>query len=196
MDTELERGAPGEQPPAPASEEPAPSPGAEEVRQPPDGQQPPVPGDELQKMMQQQVNEALRLHDTAIRQEMQRQAVLEQGERMLREQMAEIAKLDPAVQQLADLRAMPEFAEFDRLVRAGADLVSAYKAATYGRAQQGAAAAAKQAAINAVKGTGHLAPVGGTAHPEGSLSDEEMELWKRYGFSRAEAQKYHKRFSQ
>lgn len=151
---------------------------------------------DLKEMMQQQVNEALRLHDTAIRQEMQRQAVLEQGERMLQEQMAEIAKLDPAVQQLADLRAMPEFAEFDRLVRAGADLVSAYKAATYGRAQQGAAAAAKQAAINAVKGTGHLAPVGGTAHPEGSLSDEEMELWKRYGFSRAEAQKYHKRFSQ
>ena len=151
--------------------------------------------EDLKEMMQRQVDEALRQHDTAIQQEMARRSAIEQGERMLQEQMSEIAKLDPGIKELADLRNMPEFPEFDRLVRAGADLVSAYKAATYGRARQGAAAAAKQATINSVKGTGHLSPVGGTSHPEDSLTDEEMETWKRYGFSASEAQKYHKIFS-
>lgn len=79
-----------------------------------------------------------------------------QTERVIEDQIKEITRLDPSIKSFQDLSSMQNFAEFDRLVRDGYDLVSAYKVANYSIASSNAANAAKQAAINNAKGTSHM----------------------------------------
>lgn len=131
--------------------------------------------------------------------ELARQASIErmrvEGERQLNEQMAELSRIDPTLKSMADLPKMENFDQFDALVRNGLDLVSAYKVVNYDRAQKKTAEAAKQAAINSAKGTGHLAPVGGVGTDDQGLSDDDMDMWKRFGFSSKEAREYHKKLN-
>lgn len=104
----------------------------------------------------------------------QAQQVLEQqraaeGERRFNEQMAAITAIDGDYKSLADLQREPEFAEFDRRVREGEDMVSAFRNAFFERIISKRAAAGRQAALNAVKGKGHLntVGVGGTVSRKG-----------------------------
>lgn len=131
--------------------------------------------------------------------ELAKQAKIErmrvEGERQLNEQMAELSRIDPTLKSMADLPKMENFDQFDALVRNGLDLVSAYKVVNYDRAQKKTAEAAKQAAINSAKGTGHLAPVGGVGTDDQGLSDDDMDMWKRFGFAPKEAREYHKKLN-
>lgn len=93
--------------------------------------------------------------------EMERQQRARQGEQLFADQLREITKIDPGVKSLSDISTMPEFPEFDRLMRSGGhDLLSAYKLACFDRLAEKRAQASHQAAINAAKGKQHLAPVG------------------------------------
>lgn len=129
--------------------------------------------------------------------ELERQQLAREGEQLLGEQLRQIAKLDPAVKSLADLAAMPEFGEFDRLMRAGGhDLVSAYKLACFDRLAEKRAKASRQAAINAAKGKQHLAPVGGGAGGEEEISDEDFERYRAFipKITRTEAARKHQEY--
>lgn len=123
------------------------------------------------------------------------QAQKSEGERLLNEQVAEISRLDPSIKTLADIKGMKTFPQFDALVRSGVPLVVAYKAVNFESLAEGKAAAAKQAAINAAKGKSHLGPNNGTGSEAPSLTEEEYEEWAKYGISRKEAEKYHKKFN-
>ena len=96
-----------------------------------------------------------------------------EGERVLNSQIRRISELDPTVKTLADIAGMDTFPQFDALVRSGVPLDVAYKAVNFERLARGQAAAARQAAINAARGKGHLAPAGGEGPAPGGLTEEE-----------------------
>lgn len=150
-----------------------------------------VTADDMRAIARKEV--AAQQAELAKQAEMERMRV--EGIRQLNEQMAELSRLDPTLKTEADLLKMDNFAQFDALVRNGLDLVSAYKVVNFDRAQKKTAEAAKQAAINSAKGTGHLAPVGGVGTDDQGLSDADMDVWKRFGFSSKEAREYHKKLN-
>ena len=73
------------------------------------------------------------------------------------EQMRQIHELDPAINTVEDLAKMPNYAEFYRFVKQHRlSLVEAYRLANMERLTERAAAATKQAAINAAQSKAHL----------------------------------------
>lgn len=123
-------------------------------------------------------------------------AVLQAQSRMDR-QLGVIAQLDPELGSLAALARQPEFPEFDRLVQGGQDLVSAYKLAFFDRYARRSASAARQAAINEVRGKGHLASVGSGPQPQDDgLTDELIRSYRLYnpGMSRRDIARYHAKY--
>ena len=122
------------------------------------------------------------------------QAQRSEGERVLNSQIRRISELDPAVKTLADIAGMDTFPQFDALVRSGVPLDVAYKAVNFERLARGKAAAARQAAINAARGKGHLAPAGGAGPAPGGLTEEEYAEWANFGISRKEAEQYAKKY--
>lgn len=72
------------------------------------------------------------------------------------EQLKEIGALDPSVKSLEDLTKMPTYPRFYELVQRGNTLTDAFKLANYDTLTQSAAAGARQAAVNAARGKGHL----------------------------------------
>ena len=86
------------------------------------------------------------------------QAQMDQAMAQIQKDLVELQKLDPTVKSLEDLAAKPEKEKFEGYVRKGLSLVDAYKL-TYGDellARQGKAA--RQAAINDLRGKEHLTP--------------------------------------
>ena len=92
--------------------------------------------------------------------------------------LAEIRALDPEVNGLDDLLRMPNFAEFDRLVRRGCGLTEAYKLANFDRLSERRSAAARQAAMNALRGKRHLTATGGGAGEDVAIPQETLELYR------------------
>ena len=78
------------------------------------------------------------------------------NESYMKEQLAEISKLDPSIKTMDDLIEMENFEEFDRMAKAGATMVQAFKATAFDRLQAKRAEAARQAAVNAAKSKSHL----------------------------------------
>lgn len=79
-------------------------------------------------------------------------------------EVAEIGRLDPAIQTVSDLLTQPWSKEFYQYVQEGYSFLGAYHKAVSGALEQQAAAAAKQQAINQVRSKDHLksgAPQGG-----------------------------------
>lgn len=66
--------------------------------------------------------------------EMTRAGMLARGQALLNEQLGEIMRLEPEIRGLGDLTRMENFEQFDRMVRGGCDLVTAYKAGRSGPA--------------------------------------------------------------
>jgi hypothetical protein len=109
------------------------------------------------------------------------QARMDEGNRMLNDQVQQISSFYPDVKSLEDIAQMPTFPVFDQYVRNGLSLVDAFKLANYDTLSNRGTAAAKQAAINSAKGKGHLAPIGGGAGTPVNQVDipaAELELWK------------------
>ncbi len=75
----------------------------------------------------------------------------------MNEQLRQIHELDPAINTVEDLAKMPNYAEFYRFVKQNRlSLVEAYRLANMERISERAAAATKQAAINAAQSKAHL----------------------------------------
>jgi len=74
------------------------------------------------------------------------------------EQIREISAIDPTIKSLEDFRNMETYDRFYDLVKKGNTLLDAYKLANIDKLTQSAAAASRQAALNATAGKGHLNP--------------------------------------
>lgn len=128
---------------------------------------------------QQAAKEAEQLRQTV--EQIQQSEILRDGEAKLTSQLKEISKLDPAIKQFDDLTKMENFPLFDQLVKErGMDLVSAYKVANFEAATQKRAAAAKQAALNAVNGKNHLQPTGNQGTAEEAISEDRINAMKEF----------------
>lgn len=107
---------------------------------------------------------------------MQAQHVIEQSkiaeaEYALQNDLAEITKYDPSIKSMQDLASLPNFPEIlDRVTR-GASIVDAYKMVNFDNFMQHTNAAARQQAINQMRGKDHLATQTGVAQ-----SDEFVEV--------------------
>ena len=89
--------------------------------------------------------------------EQARRAAMEtQAKLRTEEELKEIGKLDPNIRELKDLTAMETYPRFLELVRRGNTLLDAYRLANLDALTSGAAAATRQAAINAVQSKRHM----------------------------------------
>ena len=120
---------------------------------------------------------------------MQAQQVIEQSkiseaETALQNDIAEISKIDSNIKGINDLAALPNFPEMlDRVAR-GANLVDAYKMVNFDAFMQHTNEAARQQAINQMRGKAHLPsqPTGvATENDEVEVPAEIMNSWKAEG---------------
>lgn len=89
--------------------------------------------------------------------EQARRAAMEtQAKLRTEEELKEIGKLDPNIRELKDLTAMETYPRFLELVKRGNTLLDAYRLANIDALTSGAAAATRQAAINAVQSKRHM----------------------------------------
>lgn len=108
---------------------------------------------------------------------MQAQRVLEQtkqreAEEALQRDLADISKYDPNIKGINDLAALPNFNEILDRVQRGASLIDAYKMVNFDNFMQHQNEAARQQAINQMRGKDHLtAPTKGVAQ-----TDEYVEV--------------------
>lgn len=76
----------------------------------------------------------------------------------------------------------------------GGSLVDAYKLLHYDEMRQAAAAAARQEAINQLRGAEHLHSIDpGGRSGQGGLTEDEYESYRLFGFSRSEAARAHQK---
>lgn len=115
---------------------------------------------------------------------MQAQQVIEQNkmvaaENALQRDFAEITKFDPNIKGINDLAALPNFPEMLDRVSHGMSLVDAYKIVNYGKSTD----AARQQAINQMRGKEHLATQSGVEQDEEyvEVPSEIMSRWKSEG---------------
>ena len=116
---------------------------------------------------------------------MQAQQVIEQNKLMnadaaIQRDLAEISKYDPNIKGINELAALPNFPEILDRVSRGASLVDAYKMVNFDNFMQHTNEAARQQAINQMRGKSHLA-----TQPQNVATDEEYievpkEIMARY----------------
>lgn len=119
---------------------------------------------------------------------MQAQNVIEQAQAAqeaarLQHDVEEISKIDPSIKSLSDLAALPNYpqmVEFCERYR-GASIVEAYKVCNYGNAKT----AARQQAINQMRGKEHLSTQTGVSETDEyvEVPPEIMSRWKSEGKS-------------
>ena len=119
----------------------------------------------------------------------QAQQVIEQNkmsmaEQQLQSDIASISKYDPNIKGIDDLAAMPNFPEIVDRVSKGQSLLDAYKTANFDALMQHTNEAARQQAINQMRGKSHL-----PSQSQGVATNEEyvevpadiMSRWKSEG---------------
>ena len=102
---------------------------------------------------------------------MQAQQVIEQNkmtqaEQALQNDLAEISKYDPSIKGIKDLSTLPNFPEILSRVERGASLIDAYKMVNFDTFMQHTNEAARQQAINQMRGKEHLTTQKGVAEAE------------------------------
>lgn len=104
-------------------------------------------------------------------------------------ELAEIHKLDPAINTVEDLLSMPDAKAFYDLVRKGNSFLDAYRLANFDRLQAARAEAARQQAMNNARGKDHLT---GTGTPQGTgaatVPPDEMRAFKLFNPTATEAE--------
>lgn len=105
-----------------------------------------------------------------------------------------IRALDPQVKGFADLPKMESFPRFIELAQRGYGFLDAFRAANFDAIVERRAKAARQAAVNELRSTRHLEPVGGAVQPASDMTQEELDWWKAFGFSEKKARYYHERY--
>lgn len=115
-------------------------------------------------------------------QEILQRTQLEQAERSMQNDIAEISKLDANIKSLDDLGKQPYAQELVRYVNSGLSLYEAYKLANFENLINQKSEASKQAAINQAKGKSHLSATDGVTTSDGLLDIPEKELSKWRAF--------------
>lgn len=120
---------------------------------------------------------------------MQAQQVIEQNkmagaQQQLQNDLAEIMQIDPTIKGIQDLAEMPNFNEVLSNVERGLSLVDAYKIANFSNFADHKEGAARQQAINQMRGKSHLASPSTSVTPESDeveVPAEIMSSWKSEG---------------
>ena len=103
--------------------------------------------------------------------------------------MAEIAKLNPQIQTVADLLAMPKAEEFKGHVARGNDFLSAYKLTYFEELTQAKAERARQQALNLSRGKDHLQSASSTGGAGAvSVPADVMAMYRAFNPKATEAQ--------
>ena len=98
--------------------------------------------------------------------------------------LAEISKYDPSIKSVQDLAELPNFLEMVERVERGANLVEAYKMVNFDNFIAHTNEAARQQAINQMRGKSHLTSQGkgvDTANDDVEVPAEIMSSWKAEG---------------
>lgn len=103
-----------------------------------------------------------------------------QAEAKVNEQLKEIAALDPSIKTLEDLTKMPDYEKFYDCVKRGMTLTEAYKLTHYDALTKGAAAASRQAAINAINSKGHMTTTAARGTGAISVPADVMEQYRAF----------------
>lgn len=80
-----------------------------------------------------------------------------ESRKIFESQMAEIKKLDGSINSIEDIKAMPQFNEFDNLVRRGYSLTDAYKLVNFDKLSSAKNESIRQATVNNIESKSHLA---------------------------------------
>lgn len=120
---------------------------------------------------------------------MQAQQVIErtrlaEADSAIQNDIAEISKIDPNIKGINELAALPNFPEMLDRVSRGATLVDAYKAVNFDSLMQHTNDAARQQAINQMRGKSHLATQPNsvaTENDEVEVPADIMANWKAEG---------------
>ena len=105
-----------------------------------------------------------------------------------------IRALDPQVRGFADIPRMESFPRFIELAQKGFGFLDAFRAANFDAIVERRAKAARQEAVNELRSTRHMEPVGGAAEPVSDMTQEELDWWKAFGFSEKKARYYHEQY--
>ena len=117
---------------------------------------------------------------------------------VLDEQITAIGKLDPSVKTVDDLVKRPEYKQVYDYVKKGISIVDAFKLANYDALTQNAAAASRQAAMNAANSKEHLAPTQTRGSGAVTVPADVKEMYKLYNPNATDAEiqahyaKFHK----
>lgn len=112
---------------------------------------------------------------------------INEAEAQLQRDIAEVSKLDPNIKGLQDLAALPNYpAMVDLVARSGGNLsiVDAYKALNFDVLMSHTNDAARQQAINQMRGKSHLPSQGtgvATENDDVEVPSEIMSRWKEQG---------------
>ena len=113
----------------------------------------------------------------------------------LQNDIAKVMEIDPNIKSFEDLAELPNFPEIARQVERGLSLVEAYKMVNFDNYMQHQNEAARQQAINQMRGKQHLAtqPKGvSTANDDVEVPAEIMKSWKESGKSEKEIRSLYK----
>lgn len=131
---------------------------------------------ELKRMQEKQAAEEEARRQKAAREQVDRE-------------IAEIHKLDPAINAVEDLLAMENAKAFYDLVKKGNSFLDAYRLANFDRLTAAKAQAAKQQAMNNARGKNHLT---GTGTPAGTgaatVPPEEMQMFHTFNPGASDAE--------
>ena len=109
---------------------------------------------------------------------------LTEAEAMIQRDVAEVSKYDPNIKGVQDLLELPNFPEILDRVNRGASLVDAYKMVNFDNFMQHTNDAARQQAINQMRGKSHLQSQGSgvaTGSDDVDVPAEIMSRWKSEG---------------
>ena len=120
---------------------------------------------------------------------MQAQQVIEHtkavgAETQLRNDLAEISKIDPSIKSIQELAELPTFPEMLSRVERGESLLDAYKVVNFNNFMQHTEGAARQQAINQMRGKSHLASPStsvATDNDDVEVPKDIMASWKAEG---------------
>ena len=115
---------------------------------------------------------------------------------LVEEQLKEVQGLDPSIKSLQDLSKMETYPQLYEMVKRGYSIVDAYKLANYDALTARAAAASRQAAVNAVQSKRHLSATKPRGEGAVSVPDSVLEEYRvlNPGASREEIQKHYQNY--
>ena len=116
---------------------------------------------------------------------MQAQRVIEQSmateaEAMIQNDLAQISQYDPSIKSINDLAALPNFPDILERVQRGANLVEAYKTVNFDNFMQHTNKAARQQAINQMRGKSHLATQSTNVATNDDYEEVPAEIMARF----------------